>query len=421
MALSHFSIENAKPALKPIKLADGDGLYLVVQPNGSKLWRMKYFFARKERSLSFGEYPYVSLVDARGKRDDAKRLIANGTDPGVQRKLDRIAAETATRSTFGLVAAEYIANLETIGKAPITVAKNCWLLQDLAASLASRPIADIVPAEVLDLLKRVERSGRRETARRLRGVIGAVFRLAIVTLRATNDPTSPLRGALVPPNVRPRAAITDEREFGALLRAIDAFDGWPTLRAALQFCALTFARPGEVRGAMRSEINFDKAVWRIPAERTKMRRPHDVPLSRQSIAVLRGIWPASENVDLIFPSLISRKRPLSENAFNSSLRRMGFGQDEMTSHGFRSTASTILNENGFNPDVIEAALGHQSGNAVRRAYNRAIYWRERVELMQTWADMLDHFRTLDPRASDKAAERRYAQQAPVLYRRAARN
>ncbi|MGD1038062.1 MAG: site-specific integrase [Roseiarcus sp.] len=189
----------------------------------------------------------------------------------------------------------------------------------------------------------------------------------------------------------------------------------------MQFCALTFARPGEVRGAMRSEINFSKAVWRISAERTKMRRPHDVPLSRQSIAVLREIWPASENVDLIFPSLISRKRPLSENAFNSSLRRMGFGQDEMTSHGFRSTASTILNENGFNPDVIEAALGHQPGNAVRRAYNRAIYWRERVELMQTWADMLDHFRTLDPRTSDTNAERRHAQKAPVLYRRPARN
>ena len=217
-------------------------------------------------------------------------------------------------------------------------------MEDLAKPLANRPIAEITAAEVLDLLKRVEKSGRRETARRLRSVIGAVFRLAIATLRATNDPTYALRGALLKPNVKSRAAITDEKKLGGLLRAIDEFDGWVTLRAALKFCALTFARPGEVRGAKRSEINFDKAVWRISAERTKMRRPHDVPLSRQALEVLRDIWPASEFADLVFPSLISFKKPLSENA-------------------------------------------------VRRAYNRAIYWPERIALMQKWAYMLDAFRS----------------------------
>lgn len=241
-------------------------------------------------------------------------------------------------------------------------------------------------------MKRIEKSGRRETAHRLRGLIGSVCQFAIVTLRGTNDPSYALRGALLRPNVKPRAAITDEEKFGGLLRAIDEFDGWPTLRAALQFAALTFARPGEIRLAKRAEIDFTKAVWRIPAERTKMRRPHDVPLSRQAVAVLNDIWPVSEMSDLIFPSTRSFLRPLSDNAFNAALRRMGYAQDEMTAHGFRSTASTILNERGFPPDVIEAALAHQDENSIRRAYNRATYWRERVDMMQQWADMLDQFR-----------------------------
>jgi len=393
MKLSFLDIKNARPEEKPYRLSDGDGLSVQVQTNGHKLWRYRYRFAGLEKLLALGTFPATSLAEARVKRDTAKKLLESGKDPAVERKLERLAIETASRNTFGLVAAEYIQNLEAGGKAEITVGKNRWLLEDLAKPLANRPIAEITAAEVLDLLKRVEKSGRRETARRLRSVIGAVFRLAIATLRATNDPTYALRGALLKPNVKSRAAITDEKKLGGLLRAIDEFDGWVTLRAALKFCALTFARPGEVRGAKRSEINFDKAVWRISAERTKMRRPHDVPLSRQALEVLRDIWPASEFGDLVFPSLISFKKPLSENAFNSALRRMGFTQEEVSAHGFRSSASTILNENGFNPDVIEAALGHQSENAVRRAYNRAIYWPERIALMQTWADMLDAFRS----------------------------
>ena len=392
MRLSHFDIQNAKSEPKPYKLADGGGLFLLVQPNGSKLWRLKYRHLGTERALSFGPYPAVSLAEARTKRDEAKKLIADGVDPSVRKKLARIAAETAARNTFGLVASEFLSNLEANGAAPSTMAKNKWLLEDLAAPLANRPIAEITAAEILDLLKRIEKTGRRETARRLRGVMGTVFRLAVVTLRAPSDPTYALQGALLRANTKPRAAITDERQFGGLLRAIDGYDGWPTIKAALKFSALTFARPGEVRGATRSEINFDKAIWRIAAERTKMRRPHDVPLSRQALAALVDIWPMSERCALIFPSIRSNQRPLSENAFNSALRRMGYSQNEMTAHGFRSTASTILNENGFNPDVIEAALGHQAENAIRRAYNRATYWPERVALMQKWADMLDAFR-----------------------------
>jgi integrase len=400
MALTNLDVQNAKPADRPFKLADGGGLFLIVQPNRSKHWRLRYFYLGKERSLSIGAYPIVSLADARAKREEAKKQSVAGTDPSVQKKLDRIAAETASHNTFGLIAAEYLARLKANGAAESTLKKNRWFLEELTRPIANRAIAEITSAEILDLLQRVEKSGRRETARRMRGVIGSVFRLAIVTLRATSDPTYALEGALLRPNTKPRAAITDEAQFGGLLRAIDTFDGWPTTKAALQFSALTFARPGEVRGAKRSEINFAKAVWRISAERTKMRRPHDVPLSRQAIAVLRDIWPVSELGDLIFPSTRSFQRPLSDNAFNAALRRMGYGQEEMCAHGFRSTASTILNENGFNPDVIEAALGHQQENSIRRAYNRATYWRERVELMQRWADMLDHFRTLDPRTSD---------------------
>lgn len=265
---------------------------------------------------------------------------------------------------------------------------------EVAAPLANRPVAEITSAEVLDLLKRVERSGRRETAKRLRATISAVFRLAIATLRASNDPTTALIGALSPPRVKHRAAITDERQLGGLLRAIDEFDGWPTIKAALLFTALTCARPGEVRSARRSEIDFAKAAWRIPAERSKMRRHLDVPLSQQAIDVLREIWPLSDHGDLVFPSIRSIRKPLSDNAMNAALRRMGFSQDEMTAHGFRSTASTILNERGIRPDVIEAMLGHQHENVVRRVYNRASYWPERVELMQRWADMLDEFRRL---------------------------
>jgi len=282
--------------------------------------------------------------------------------------------------------------MEANDAAPSTISKTRWLLFDLARPIAKRPIADIIPAEILQVLKRVEKSGRRETARKLRGVIGGVFRHAIVTLRATSDPTVPLRGALLRPKVTHRPAITDERALGALMLSIDEYDGSPTIRAGLQLVALTMTRPGDVRFMRRDEINFDRAIWRIPAERMKMRRPHDVPLSRQATAILRDIWPLSDFGDLVLPSIVSVHRAISENGMNSVLRRMGYGKDEMVAHGFRATASTILNERGVNPDVIEAALAHQDENAVRRAYNRATYWPERVRLMQSWADLLDEFR-----------------------------
>jgi integrase len=369
-------------------------LHLLVRPNGHKYWRLKYRYAGKEKLLSFGRYPITTLAEARGHRDEAKKLLASGTDPSVRRKLDKIAVATASRNTFGAVAAEYLANMKASGAAESTMSKNRWMLEDLAASLADRPVSEIVPAEILQVLKRIEKSGRRETARRLRGVMGSVFRFAVVTLRAITDPTVVLRGALLAPNVQHRAALTDEKQLGSLMTAIDEYDGWPTLRAALQLLALTMTRPGDVRGMRRSEIDFDKALWRIPAERMKMRRPHDVPLSKQAIRILKEIWSLSDNGEFVLPSIRSVKKPLSDAAMNSALRRMGYSQKEMTAHGFRSSASTILNERGVNSDVIEAALGHQDENAIRRAYNRATYWPERVKLMQAWANMLDEFKRL---------------------------
>lgn len=392
MALSNFAVRSAKPRTKRYRLSDGDGLYLLVQPNESKLWQLRYKLRGKENVLSFGRYPHVGLADARAKRDEAKKLIAAGTDPAEKRRIDKLVAEASQRQTFGLVAEEYIQRMEANGAAAGTITKTQWLLMDLASSLAKRPIKEIVPAEILDVLKRVEMSGRRETARRLRGVIGSVFRLAIVTLRAETDPTTALRGALLSPKVAGRAAITDEGRLGALLTAIDDYDGWPTISAALKLLMLTCVRPGEVRRATRDEFDLDKATWRIPAERMKMRRPHDVPLSRQALTVLSDVLTMSEGGGLVFPSIRSKQRPLSDNAFNSALRRMGFAKDEVTAHGFRVTASTVLNSRGFDPDVIEAVLAHQDGNAIRRAYNRASYWDQRAVLMQRWADLLDEFR-----------------------------
>ncbi len=390
--LTVLAIEKLKPKEKPYKVSDGNQLSLIVEPAGAKLWRLRYTFGGKEKMLSLGSFPEVSLADARGKRDEALTQLANGINPSDQKKQDRLVAELAGRNTFGAIAEEYVQRLEESGVSEATVNKNRWLLLKLASPLTKRPIAKITPLEILVLLQKHEKAGHRETAKRLRGVIGAVFRLAIATLRATTDPTYALRGALAAPVVKHRPAITDERQLGVLLAQIDEYTGWPTLKAALQFLALTMARPIEVRHMRRNEVIWPSATWRIPAERMKMRRPHDVPLSKQALEVLREVWPLTRDDNLVFPSIRSWRRPLSENAFNSVLRRLGYGTDEMCAHGFRASASTILNERGYDGRVIEAALAHVDQNAVRRAYNRAQYWPERVKLLHDWSDLLDQFK-----------------------------
>jgi integrase len=394
MALSEFAINKAKHRDKPYRIADGDGLNLLLQPNGSKSWQLRYRFNGKENVLSFGKYPIITLGEARQKRNDAKKLIFEGIDPSVKRKTDKIAAKNAARETFGLVADDYLQQMTDNGASEATLAKNTWLLKNLAKPLERRPIREIHAAEILDVLKRIEQSGRRESARRLRGTISSVYKLAIVTLRADENPTMHLHGALLTPQRVGRAAIVDERRFGQLLNDIDDFDGWPTIKAALKFLALTCVRPGEVRGAKREEMDFEKAIWHIPAERMKMRAPHEVPLSKQALSVLEEIWLMSEDHDLVFPSIRSKDRPLSNNAFNSAIRRMGYSKEEVTAHGFRVSASTILNSRAHDADVIEAILAHQDQNSIRRTYNRASYWDQRVELMQLWADLCDECRQM---------------------------
>jgi hypothetical protein len=280
------TIEAAKARDKQYKLTDGNGLHLLINPNGSKLWRLRYRFGGKQLMLSLGAFPDVSLSAAREKRDEARRLIAAGKNPSQQRREDQLRAATAGKNTFGAIVSELITKLEDEGKAPATIDKQKWFLQDLAADLSSRPITEITAAEILVVLKSVEKRGHRETARRLRGAIGRVFRYAIATLRAENDPTFALRGALTQPIVTNRAAITDEAELGKLLVHIDNYDGWPSLKTALQFLVLTMARPCEVRFMRKSEVNFIKNIWSIPAERMKTRKPHDVPLSDQALARL---------------------------------------------------------------------------------------------------------------------------------------
>ena len=293
------------------------------------------------------------------------------------------------------MADELLARKKRDGVASVTASKVEWLLGMAKASLGSLPIGSITAGEVLRVLQPLEAEGKLETARRLRSVIGAVFRLAVVTARAPNDPTQALKGAIVAPKVKSRAAITDPRAFGGLLRAIDGFKGQPTTKAALQSLAMLACRPGELRCATWAELDLDSAVWSIPAERMKMRRAHRIPLPTQAVAILKRLHPITGHLvgGLVFPGIGRTTRPISENTMNGALRRIGFSQDEATAHGFRSTFSTLANESGkWSVNAIEAALAHVEPNAVRRAYARGDYWDERVKLMTWWADHLDTLR-----------------------------
>lgn len=391
--LTDAKVKNAKPAARPYKLSDGGWLYLLVTPSKTKLWRMAYRHNGREKLLSLGAYPEMSLKGAREKRDAAKAKLREGIDPGEAKKLERLTQATDAAITFRLVAEEYLARQDARKRAPATLEKNRWLLEQAYAGIGNRPIGAIKAAEVMAVLKTVEQRGRLETARRLRAIIGAVFRHAIATVRAEADPTVALRGALQPPEVTHRAAITDPVALGGLLRAVEGFEGQPTTLAALRLLPLVFTRPGELRLARWSEVSLDEAVWRIPAERTKMRREHLVPLPRQALAILRALQAITGKGELLFPSIRSAHRPISDNTLNAALRRLGYSKDEVTAHGFRATASTLLNESGrFSADAIERALAHQDPDPVRRAYARGSFWKERVEMAQWWADHLDTLR-----------------------------
>ena len=316
-----------------------------------------------------------------------------GLDPSQQKRLTKLAVASEQANTFELIAAEFLDKKRGEGKAAATLSKLEWLIGIAKPALGPRAITAITAPEVLKVLRGVEARERRESAKRLRAVIGSVFRYAVATGRASNDPTGALKGALMSPIVRHRAAIVEPAGFGQLLQAMEDYPGSPEVRAGLQLLALTFVRPGELRGATWAEIDLDAAIWNIPAQRMKMGRPHRVPLARQTAGLLKGIRQITGGAPYVLTSAWGRGRPLSENTLNAALRRMGYSKDEMTSHGFRATASSILNESGlWNLDAIEAQLAHVEGNAVRRAYARAEFWDKRVRMMQWWADRLDELR-----------------------------
>jgi integrase len=393
MALTDVSVRNAKPTVAIQKLSDGAGLQLWIMPTGSKLWRLAYRFQGKQKLLAIGSYPVIALEAARKARDKAKKLLADGIDPSQQKRIDRINKATSDANTFSAIASELLQKKRIEGKASNTIGKREWLYGFAEKDLGQRPIAEISAAEVLAVLKKVEAQGLIDTAHRLRASIGEVFRFAIATQRTTNDPTTALRGALVTLKPTHRAAITDARELGALLRAIETYQAQPTTIAGLKLMALLFPRPGELRQAAWKEFDLEAAIWTIPAARTKMRFEHRIPLPHQALAIIEALKPVTGHSVYLLPHVSNPRRPMSENTLNGALRRLGYTEDQMTAHGFRAAASTLLNESGrFSPDAIERALAHQESDEVRRAYNRGAYWKERVEMMAWWADHLDALR-----------------------------
>ena len=382
MPLTNVEIKNAKPRTVAYKMSDGGGLHLLIQPTGSKLWRLAYRFDGKQQLTSFGPFPEVSLIEAREKREEIKRALRSGTDPKtlVRRK----------QTTFLSCAEDYIAARTDVSAQTQTVYE--WYMRSFLQGLAAQPISSITPADVAAIISDVHNSGRQETARRLKFFIGRVFKHAALAHKVSGDPTSLLKGVLPPRKKTNYAAITNRSKFGSLLAAIEEFDGWPTIKAALKIAALCFVRPGEIRSATWSDLDLKAAIWHIPAEKMKMKRPHDVPLSPQALAVFQELHRLTGSGQLVFPQIRNRNRPISENAMNVALRRLGYSKDEHTAHGFRSSASTILNELGLRHDVIERQLAHIDSNEVRRAYNRAEYWTERVELMRTWANVCEQLR-----------------------------
>ncbi|MEA3539711.1 MAG: tyrosine-type recombinase/integrase [Pseudomonadota bacterium] len=394
MSLKDAEIRAFRPIDTPYKRADGGGLYLEVFPNGSKLWRWKFRAAGKEKRLALGAYPAVSLKDARQRRDAERAKLELGVDPAIARKRAKVAAKISAASSFAAVAREYIDfKMTGEGRAEATLFKAGWFLEQLEPAIGSMPVSEVDPQLLLASLKKLESKGRLETAKKCRSFASRVFRYAVATGRAKADPAALLQGALITPKARHYAAILEPGKLGQLLRAIDAYDGTPVTKCALQVAPHVFVRPGELRHAEWAEIDLDEAIWRIPAGRMKARRPHDEPLSRQVIELLCELKKITGSGRYVFPSAYGASRPMSENTINASFRRMGFGKEEVTAHGLRATASTLLNESGkWNPDAIERALAHGESNATRGAYHRGLYWDERVRMAAWWSHYLDQLR-----------------------------
>ena len=400
MPLTDTTIRNTKPAEKPIKLFDGGGLFLLVTPAGQRYWRLKYRAAGKEKLLALGVYPDVTLAAARRKRDEAREKMAAGIDPAEAKKAEKRSARLSAENSFEAVAREWHAKYGPTWSASHGARLLRRLEVDAFPWIGGKPIADLVPPDVLDVLRRVEKRGALETAHRLHANIGQVCRYAVATGRAPRDVTADLRGALPPVQQEHMAAITDPKQVAELLRAIDGYQGTFPVLCALRLAPLLFQRPGELRAAEWAEFDLNAGIWEIPSERMKRTKQgkasggaHIVPLPSQAIAVLRELHALTGNSRFLFPSVRTKDRPMSDNTVNSALRRLGYDGDTMTGHGFRAMARTILDEGlGVPAAIIEAQLAHAVKDPLGRAYNRTAHLQQRREMMQRWADYLEQLK-----------------------------
>lgn len=402
MALTNTAVKGAKPKSKQYRLTDGMGMYLLVKHSGKKYWRLDYTLHGKRKTYAIGTFPTVSLKEAREEREAAKKLVANGIDPVVERQLNREAQSEAAENTFYAVAMDWFSKNKSSWTTGHSRTISGRLEKNLFPWLGSRPIHEITVPELLRVLRRIEARGAIETAHRCRTIAGQVFRYAIASGLVDRDPAADLKGALTPVNPRKLPAVTNPREVGALMRAIRGYQGDVITRIALRLSALTFCRPGEIRHAEWREVNWIKKVWTIPGEKMKGKRDHIVPLAQQALDALREIHSVTGSGTYIFPSLRSNSRPMSENTVLAALRAMGYRKDQMVAHGFRSMASTILHDNGWEHDLIEMQLAHTVGSKVSQAYNRADRLKERVEMVQWYADFLGRLENAEDEQGDSA-------------------
>ncbi|MBE0597933.1 MAG: integrase arm-type DNA-binding domain-containing protein [Desulfuromonadales bacterium] len=390
MALSDTAIKGAKAQEKPFKMYDSGGLFLIVTPTGGKWWRFKYRAGGKEKLLSLGTYPEVSLAEARAKKDAARKQVAAGVDPSEARKEERLADAERGANTFEVVARDWLTRFSATRAETTQKMITGRLERDVFPWIGNRPIADLKAKDLLEVLRRLEARGTLETAHRVRNISGQIFRYAVSTGKAERDPTADLRGAIPPVKTAHHAALTDPAKIPGLLRAMDAYDGSFVVKCALRLAPLVFVRPGELRQAEWAEIDLEAGEWNIPAARMKMGIAHLVPLSWQAAEIIQDLRPLTGHGRYVFPSVRSTSRPMSNNAINAALRRMGYGTDEMTGHGFRAMARTILDEVlQVRPDFIEHQLAHTVRGSNGKAYNRTTHLAERKKMMQLWADYLD--------------------------------
>ena len=388
MALTDTTIKNAKPGNKPAKIFDERGLFLLVTPRGGKWWRLRYRFNDKEKLLSLGVYPDVGLKDARSRRDDARKLLANGIDPGEHRKITKAARVERAANSFEAITREWFAKHARTWTGPHANRIMRRFERDVFPWLGGKPIADIKAPELLAALRRIESRGALETAHRALSNCGQVLRYAIATGRADRDISADLRGALPPVKEAHFAAVTEPKRVAELLRAFDGYQGTLTVCCALKLAPLTFVRPGELRRAKWADFDLDAAEWRFTV--TKTDSAHIVPLAKQAVDILRDLHAVTGTGSYVFPGARSVTRPMSDNAILAAMRRLGIPADEMTGHGFRAMARTILDEVlGFRPDLIEHQLAHAVRDPNGRAYNRTAHLPERRKMMQAWADYLD--------------------------------